>query len=111
VALDPLIPDLEQGLEAALDRHSEPLARRLADAAAQGQTLRYTAEISTERVRVGLAAVPLDGPIGALRGPDNILVFRTRRYADYPLVVQGPGAGAEVTAAGVLGDVLKVARR
>jgi len=40
---------------------------------------------------------------------DNLVQFRTRRYADNPLVVQGPGAGPEVTAAGVFGDVLQVA--
>jgi len=55
--------------------------------------------------------VPARSPLGALRGPDNILVFRSRRYDAHPLVIQGPGAGAEVTAAGLLGDVLKVATR
>ena len=49
-------------------------------------------------------------PIGSLRGPDNILVFKSRRYDEYPLVVRGPGAGADVTAAGVLGDILKATK-
>ena len=40
---------------------------------------------------------------------DNLIQFRTRRYADNPLVVQGPGAGADVTAAGVFGDILAIA--
>jgi homoserine dehydrogenase len=60
---------------------------------------------------VGLQAVPTTDPLGALRGEDNILVYHTERYHKFPLVIRGPGAGAEVTAAGVLGDVLKVVRR
>ena len=47
---------------------------------------------------------------GSLQGPDNILVFETERYRSHPLVIRGPGAGAEVTAAGVLGDILKTVR-
>ena len=41
---------------------------------------------------------------------DNLIQFRTRRYAHNPLVVQGPGAGADVTAAGVFGDILAISR-
>ena len=69
--------------------------------------LRYVAEIADGVARVGLQAVDANGPIGSLKGPDNILVFTTRRYDRYPLVVRGPGAGAEVTAAGVFGDLLR----
>ena len=50
-------------------------------------------------------------PMGQLDGPDNILVYLTERYSEQPLVIRGPGAGAEVTAAGVFGDLLKIARR
>jgi aspartokinase/homoserine dehydrogenase 1 len=111
VQLDPLVPGLEQGLEAACERFEKELAVRRTEAELQGQVLRYIAEITPESTRVGLHAVPADSPIGVLRGPDNILVFRTNRYDELPLVIRGPGAGAEVTAAGVLGDVLKIARR
>jgi homoserine dehydrogenase len=63
-------------------------------------------------VSVALRDVPAGDPLGSLRGQDNMLVYRTRRYSDFPLVIRGPGAGAEVTAAGVLGDVLRdVVRR
>ena len=73
--------------------------------------LRYVASIdASSPVRVGLQAVAATDPIGALQGQDNMLVYRTQRYDQFPLVIRGPGAGAEVTAAGVLGDVLKVAR-
>ena len=109
LVLEPFVPDLEGGLEAALALHGPAMSERIRAAAEQGRVLRYVAEITPERVEVGLREVSATSPIGSLRGPDNILVFRTARYRDYPLVIRGPGAGAEVTAAGVLGDVLRVA--
>ena len=48
-------------------------------------------------------------PLAAIKGSDNQLVFTTARYKSNPLVITGPGAGAEVTAAGVLNDILRVA--
>jgi aspartokinase/homoserine dehydrogenase 1 len=76
----------------------------------RNEVLRYIIDIRGEVYQVGLRSVPRDSPIGRLGGPDNILVFRTQRYSDYPLVIQGPGAGAGVTAAGVLSDLLKIAK-
>jgi aspartokinase/homoserine dehydrogenase 1 len=110
VALDALVPGLDAGLDVAIAEFSPVLAARISSAADRGAVLRYVASIDAEGVSVGLREVPSTGPIGSLRGPDNILVFESRRYATYPLVIRGPGAGAEVTAAGVLGDLLKVAR-
>jgi homoserine dehydrogenase len=52
--------------------------------------------------------VPIGSPLGSLDGTDNLFVFTTGRYRERPLVVSGPGAGAEVTAAGVLGDLLRM---
>jgi homoserine dehydrogenase len=75
----------------------------------QGMTLRYTARITPEEQRVGLAAVELDSPMGALQGPDNLVVFGTQRYREQPLSVRGPGAGTEVTASAVLADMLTFA--
>ncbi|MCB9666456.1 MAG: bifunctional aspartate kinase/homoserine dehydrogenase I [Alphaproteobacteria bacterium] len=109
VALEPMVPDLEEGLDVALARHAEAFAARVAEARAGGGVLRYVARIARDGVAVRLVEVPSDSAIGSLRGPDNILVFRTGRYREHPLVVRGPGAGADVTAAGVLGDVLRVA--
>ena len=110
VVLDALVPGLDAGLDAAITAFSPILAARISAAAERGAVLRYVASIGAEGVSVGLREVPGTGPIGSLRGPDNILVFESRRYATYPLVIRGPGAGAEVTAAGVLGDLLKVAQ-
>jgi aspartokinase/homoserine dehydrogenase 1 len=54
--------------------------------------------------------VPRDTALGRLEGRNNLFEITTDRYAEAPLVVRGPGAGPEVTAAGVLADVLSVAR-
>ena len=57
----------------------------------------------------GETEVPADSALGMLKGTDNQIVFHSERYAERPLVVTGPGAGVEVTAMGVLGDVLRIA--
>ncbi|MDP8255293.1 MAG: bifunctional aspartate kinase/homoserine dehydrogenase I [Candidatus Alcyoniella australis] len=104
------LPDVESFL-ARLDELDEPYAEKVRQAADQGRVLRYLAQITPEGVSVGLQAVELSSPEGQLSGPDNILVYQTDRYTgENPLVIRGPGAGAEVTAAGVFGDLLKVAR-
>jgi homoserine dehydrogenase len=54
-------------------------------------------------------AVPVGSPLAGIKGSDNQLVFTTGRYKANPLVITGPGAGAEVTAAGVLNDILRLA--
>ena len=86
------------------------LAEEIQNCKQEGKALRYVVDIGKANCEVGLKRVPLDSPIGRLAGPDNILVFKTQRYYEYPLVIQGPGAGASVTAAGVLSDLLKIAK-
>jgi homoserine dehydrogenase len=49
-------------------------------------------------------------PFAQLSGTDNLVVFTTQRYKERPLIVRGPGAGAEVTAAGVFSDIIQVVR-
>ncbi len=87
-----------------------PMQARLDAARAQGRSLRYLAQLGSDgRARVGLA-MPEPGHASLhSRLTDNLIQFRTRRYAHNPLVVQGPGAGADVTAAGVFGDILAIA--
>jgi aspartokinase/homoserine dehydrogenase 1 len=85
-------------------------AGRLAKAGANNQVLRYVARLDAEgQASVGLVEVPKDHAFANLRLTDNIVQFSTRRYCDNPLIVQGPGAGPEVTAAGVFADLLRVA--
>jgi len=86
------------------------MRREVRAAHSRGEVLRFTADITAQACRVGLHRVPRESPIGRVSGPDNILLFQTQRYYDHPLVIQGPGAGAGVTAAGVLSDILKIAK-
>jgi aspartokinase/homoserine dehydrogenase 1 len=83
--------------------------RRVDAARAQGSVLRYVATVTRGRIAVGLKSVPLSSPLASIKGSDNQLVFTTARYKTNPLVIRGPGAGAEVTAAGVLNDILRLA--
>lgn len=73
--------------------------------------LKYVAEVKPEgKISVGLKPVPTSTVLGALQGPENVVSFRTKRYDDYPTVISGPGAGADVTAAGMIWDALALAR-
>jgi aspartokinase/homoserine dehydrogenase 1 len=69
-----------------------------------------TIDCKTQMAEIGIKAVGLDHPFCSLQGSDNIVSFTTARYTPQPLVVKGPGAGAEVTAAGVFADIVRVAR-
>ncbi|GAB3096829.1 bifunctional aspartate kinase/homoserine dehydrogenase I [Lysobacter terrae] len=88
-----------------------PLQARLDAARSEGRALRYLARLDREgHASVGL--VSPDPSHASLHSQltDNLIQFRTRRYASNPLVVQGPGAGPDVTAAGVFGDILAIAQ-
>ena len=85
-------------------------AAQLEKAKAAGKVLRYVAKLDAQgKASVGLVELPKEHAFANLRLTDNIVQFTTRRYCDNPLIVQGPGAGPEVTAAGVFADVLRVA--
>ncbi len=83
-------------------------AIRISEARSRGEVVRYRARATRAGVRVGLVTVPTSHPLASLDGTDNLFVFTTARYRARPLVISGPGAGAAVTAAGVLGDVLRL---
>lgn len=78
-----------------------------------GKVVRFVAsvDVANNKVSVGLEMVEKDSPIAALKGSDNIFVFHTKRYTSSPLVVQGSGAGGDVTAMGVSADLIKVIER
>ncbi|MEK6376082.1 MAG: aspartate kinase [Acidobacteriota bacterium] len=86
------------------DDVEERLARRVA----AGEILRYIARIDRKGIRVGIEAVPASSPMARLRGTDNQIAIYSKRYKTNPLVVTGPGAGADVTAAGVLNDIVAI---
>jgi len=92
-----------------LAEHDDAFRDRVAAARARGCVLRYVARIEADCIEVGAVEVPLDSPAGRLHGTDNLVVFHSERYESRPLVVMGPGAGVDVTAMGVLGDILRIA--
>ena len=113
-AVESLVPKWARTLPLAdfltrLDELDAGWRRRVETAAKNGTVLRYVATVSPARIAVGLRAVPAASPLAAIKGSDNQLVFTTARYKANPLVITGPGAGAEVTAAGVLNDILRLA--
>lgn len=86
--------------------------KRKDDALAENKVLRYVGQVDfkANKVSVGIAKYDFDHPFAALKGSDNVVAFTTERYTN-PLIIQGAGAGAEVTSHGVLADVLKIAER
>jgi aspartokinase/homoserine dehydrogenase 1 len=115
VAVESLVPASLQGASvddfmARLSEVDAVFAQRLSDAKGKGNVLRYVAQFKPgQPPSVGLVELPADHAFANLRLTDNVVQFTTGRYCDNPLVVQGPGAGPEVTAAGVFADVLRVA--
>jgi len=91
-----------------LARHDEAMSRRWSAAHRRGRVLRYVGTLDSRGARAGLVEFPESHPFAHARGSDNVIVFTTARYATTPLVIQGPGAGADVTAMGVFSDVLKL---
>lgn len=74
----------------------------------EGKVIRYIGKLEEGKVSIALEMVDENHPFYALSGSDNIISFTTERYKERPLVVKGPGAGAEVTAAGVFADLVNV---
>ena len=93
-----------------LDLLDAPMAAKLAEAHTRGGVLRHVAQLDRHgRASVRLQVLPATHAFAHSRLTDNVVQFSTRRYRDNPLQVQGPGAGPEVTAAGVFADLLRIA--
>lgn len=88
-----------------------PLQAQMKNAQAQKQILRFVATLNQDgKARVALEALPAAHVFSRVSGTDNIVLFKTKRYFEQPLVIQGPGAGPEVTAAGVFADLLRLSQ-
>jgi homoserine dehydrogenase len=98
---------LDDGLP-ALDA---PLRERYAAAYKRGEKLRFVARLEHGRARVGLECLPAEHPLVGGSGTDNRVAIWSDRYREQPLLIQGPGAGADVTAAALLDDALAIAQR
>jgi len=114
VAVESLVPRGAERLPlrdflARLEEYDAAWAKRAAAARRRGGVLRYRAIVTRRGIRVGLVVVDASSPMASLNGTDNQFIFTTMRYKKNPLVITGPGAGPDVTAGGILNDVLKLA--
>lgn len=96
-AVDGLLPTLDA-----------TLAERARQAARAGRALRYVARLDESGARIGLESLAATDPLAGGGGCDNRLAIFSSRYDERPLVIQGPGAGAAVTAAALLDDLRRI---
>ena len=76
---------------------------------AEGKRFRFVAKMENGSCEVGLQAVDSHHPFYELEGSNNIIMISTERYHEYPMIIKGYGAGADVTAAGVFADIISIA--
>jgi len=113
VRVDPVLGGEEwaaMSLEAfweALPSADAYFEERRREAAGEGRVLAYIAGVDPRGAEVGLQAVEANHPGAAISPGDNIIVVSSLRYAERPLIIRGPGAGPEVTAAGVFADIIR----
>ncbi|MCY1547400.1 Bifunctional aspartokinase/homoserine dehydrogenase 1 [compost metagenome] len=91
-----------------LEEENRHYADLISAAHSEGKRLRFIASFEDGKARIGLTAVDGNHPFYSLAGSENIVSFTTDRYETNPLVVKGPGAGAEVTAMGVFADIISL---
>ncbi len=91
-----------------LAKHNDYFTEKCKTATKNGKVLRMLASISSQSISVGLKEVGPESPFYNLSGSDNMIVFKTNRYKERPLVVKGPGAGAAVTSAGVFAEIIGI---
>ena len=114
VAVDGLVPKSLRGgsVETFLERlpeHDADMTRLLRDARAENKVLRFVGNVTRDGdASVRLRRYPVDHAFARINHTDNIVRFQTDRYDKNPLIVQGPGAGPQVTAAGVFTDLLRL---
>ncbi|HHS95065.1 MAG TPA: bifunctional aspartate kinase/homoserine dehydrogenase I, partial [Phaeodactylibacter sp.] len=92
----------------ALKKEDADFEKKRKNAAQNGKSLRMIAKLENGKATIGLEEVSSNSPFATLSGSDNMIVFTTDRYAERPLVIRGPGAGAEVTAAGVFAEIVRI---
>jgi aspartokinase/homoserine dehydrogenase 1 len=95
---------------AELKKHDDEFEARRANSAKTGKQLRYIAIVENGKAVLSLREEAPESPFRSLVDSDNIVVVTSDRYSTLPLVVKGPGAGAQVTAGGVFADIVRIAR-
>ena len=93
-----------------LKKHDKDFECMREKAAAKGNLFRYIASLENGKAKISMQEVNTDHPFYFLSGIDNVIAFTTKYNQERPVVVKGPGAGAEVTASGVFADIIRAAR-
>ncbi|MBD3630334.1 bifunctional aspartate kinase/homoserine dehydrogenase I [Cyclobacterium sp.] len=101
------IESVEEFLE-KLASHDGHFTQLLAEADKKKEKLRFMAVLENGKATVGLKSVGSNHPFYSLVGSDNMILFTTERYHEFPMIIRGPGAGADVTAAGVFADIIRL---
>ena len=92
-----------------LPKNDAVMEARRAEAEKRGEVLRYVGVIAPpSKISVQLKSYAKDHPFAGLSQSDNMILFKTERYSKQPLIIRGPGAGPQVTAAGVFADLLRL---
>lgn len=110
----PFIPDALMSLDLATFKARLPeldaaFERQRQQMQADGKRWRFIARLDNGHASIGLEAVPQASPFYDLAGSNNVVLLTTERYREYPMRIQGYGAGASVTAAGVFADIIRIA--
>ncbi|MDR1444507.1 MAG: bifunctional aspartate kinase/homoserine dehydrogenase I [Treponema sp.] len=116
VDIEPILPPACFGAKSVeaffteLEKLDEAFEKRRKEAESRGEALRYVAVIEEGSARLSLRAEPEGSPFRSLVDADNMVVITTGRYSKLPMVIKGPGAGAQVTAGGIFADIVRIAR-
>jgi aspartokinase/homoserine dehydrogenase 1 len=116
VRIEPILPaacfkarDVE-AFFGELEKADGAFEKQRKEAEERGEALRYVAVIEEGAARLSLRPEPAGSPFRSLVDSDNVVVITTDRYSKLPMVIKGPGAGAQVTAGGVFADIVRIAR-
>jgi aspartokinase/homoserine dehydrogenase 1 len=116
VEIEPLLPpacfaapDVEKFFT-ELEKCDADFESRRAKAAGEGKELRYVAVVEAGKAKLSLRCEEKGSPFRTLNDSDNMVVITSDRYSKLPMVIKGPGAGAQVTAGGVFADIVRIAR-
>jgi len=116
VKIEPILPpsclkakDVDEFFR-ELEKSDDLFEKRRAQEAANGKALRYIAVVENGKAKLSLRGEEEGSPFRSLKDSDNIVVITTERYSKLPMVIKGPGAGAQVTAGGIFADIVRTAK-
>ncbi len=114
IDIEPILPDKcvnsrsVKDFFAELEKYDDEFTKKNDEVISQGKKLLYAARYENNKASLSMNIIDSGHPFYSLQGADNIVSFTTKRYIEQPLVIKGPGAGAVITAAGVLADIYSI---